>query len=76
VRTNHSTARGANSDGQAGRACASFTSTNVQAILEADQIEEMHGQPGDPRWRSAEADHSQVGGGSDAADRREVALLR
>ena len=46
-----------------------------QPVLEADQVEEVHDQPGDPGEQAAELEALEVGDGLAAADRGEVALV-
>src|SRR5918992_1936151 len=46
-----------------------------EAVLEADQVEEMDDQPGDPGDEAAELDALDVGDGGGAADGGEVAFV-
>src|SRR4051812_18787540 len=46
-----------------------------QAVLKADEVPEVHREPGRPGREPAQPDHMEVGDCAGAADRREVALV-
>src|SRR5215216_3274492 len=46
-----------------------------QAVLEADEVEEVHDQPGGPGDEAAQSDGVEVGDRAGATDRREIALV-